>query len=349
MSKEQNSFDFFEHKDVSNVSKRVLITGGFGFIGTNLIKYLIKKYPNYKIINFDKLTYAANYSNLAEFRNSFNYISVKGDIADSKDVKNVFEEYNPNYVINLAAESNAEKSILNPDVSIQTNILGTQVLLNHARENNIEKFVHASSYSVYGTAKHSNKETDALNPNTQFAAGKASADFLVRVAYESYGQRVNIIRSSNNYGNYQFPDKFIPTMILNALENKELPVHGDGKNIRDWLHVEDHCHAIDVVLHKGKPGEIYNVASQKKMENIELVEYILDKLNCSKNLVRFILNHPEYDQKYAVDISKIRNELGWSPKIKFDDGIEQTIQWYKTNRKWLNDISSGDYLKNFSI
>ena len=351
MKKEnKENFDFFDTDGLNkNQSKMVLVTGGAGFIGSNFIRYLIKKYPDYKIINFDKLTYAGNLYNLEMIEENPNYTFMKGDIAKQVDVKNVFEQFNPDFVVHFAAESHVDRSIINPDLFLQTNILGTQIVLNYSREHKVEKFVLISTDEVYGSIpKNSSVSEDAiLAPNNPYAASKAAADMLIRVAHQTYGQRVNIIRSCNNYGLFQFPEKLIPVMINNALQMKELPIYGDGKNIRDWIHVEDHCRAIDLVLHKGRSGETYNVGAGNEWENLVLVEHMLDLMKCSRDLISFVLDRQGHDFRYSMNSSKIKKELGWKPVIDFDEGLEQTILWFTNHQEWVEDIHSGEYMNYY--
>jgi len=341
-----NSLNNFTDISSEDLSKIILVTGGAGFIGSNFIRYLMGKYSKYKIINFDKLTYAGNLNNLSSIEENPNYVFVKGDVADNRDVKNVFEEFNPNYIVHFAAESHVDRSILNPDIFLKTNILGTQILLNQARENSVEKFVHISTDEVYGSLEIpiSCDENRKIAPNNPYAASKASADLLVRVAHQTFGQFVNIIRCCNNYGPFQFPEKFIPIIIWNTLKNTEIPIYGDGKNIRDWIHVDDHCKAIDLVLHKGKSGEIYNVGANNEWQNLKLVEFILDELYASKNLIEFVEDRKGHDFRYSIDSSKIKEELGWKSSIDFNDGLKQTINWYKSHLDWIEEIHSGEYL-----
>ncbi|MCF7794231.1 MAG: dTDP-glucose 4,6-dehydratase [Candidatus Cloacimonetes bacterium] len=320
--------------------KIVMVTGGAGFIGSNFIKYMLGKYPDCKVINFDKLTYAGNLENL---------ISVEGDVANALDIKNVFEQFNPDYVVHFAAESHVDRSIVNPDIFLTSNIIGTQILLNQSRENKVKKFVQISTDEVYGSLPTgiASKEDDKLNPNNPYAASKASADLLIRVAHQTFKQPVNIIRACNNYGPFQFPEKLIPLMIVNSLLNEELPLYGDGQNIREWLHVNDHCKAIDLVLHKGIPGETYNVGTGDNWENLKLVEHLLQKFPESKSHIQFVLDRQGHDFRYALDSSKIQNELGWKPEVKFEDGLQETIEWYVNHQEWIEDIRTGNYLKYY--
>ena len=345
-------FGFFqERKDEKriNESKIILVTGGAGFIGSNFIRYIRTKYPLYKIINFDNLTYAGNLNNLSFIEENPNYIFVRGDVANQKDVKNVFEEYKPDFVIHFAAESHVDRSFINPEIFLQTNVIGTQQLLHFARTNTIEKFVYISTDEVYGSInkKKTCKEDSAIHPQNYYSVTKASADFLVQVAYRTYGQRVNIVRSCNNYGPFQFPEKLIPLMICNAMKNLELPVYGDGNYFRDWLHVEDHCRAIDAVLHKASSGEIFNVGAENEWKNIDLIEYLLEYLGKPKQLIKFVIDRPVHDFRYAINFNKIRKTLGWKPKIEFKQGLKETIDWYLSHQDWVQEITSGKYMKYY--
>jgi dTDP-glucose 4,6-dehydratase len=344
-------FDFFkeEFKTEKNLSKILLVTGGAGFIGANFITYILENYPEYRVINFDKLTYAGNLNNLTFIENNPNYVFMKGDIANKKDVKNVYEEFNPDFVVHFAAESHVDRSIINPDIFLQTNVIGTQNLLNFAREHKIEKFILISTDEVYGSVEkgHSSLETDRMGPNNPYSASKAAAEFLIRVAHQTYGQRVNVIRSCNNYGRYQFPEKLIPMIICNAIKDKPIPIYGDGKNSRSWLNVQDHCAAIDAVLHTGKTGEIYNVAAKNEISNIDLAEKILKKMEKSLDLIEFVFDRPGHDKRYSMNANKIHNQLGWSPKVNFDDGLAQTIEWYITHQDWIDNVLSGEYMNYY--
>lgn len=323
---------------------KLLITGGAGFIGSNFIKYMLKQYPDYEIVNLDLLTYAGNLENLKSDEGKPSYTFIKGDIADREHVETIFKQ-GADYVINFAAESHVDRSILNPDIFIQTNVQGTQVLLDLALKYEVRKFVQISTDEVYGTLGEDGlfHETTPLAPNSPYSASKASADLLVRAYHETYGLPVNITRCSNNYGPYQFPEKLIPLMIIHALHDKPLPVYGDGLNVRDWLHVEDHCKAIDLVLHQGVNGEVYNIGGNNERTNIEIVRTILKYLNKPESLIKFVADRPGHDRRYAIDASKIRQELGWNPKYNFNDGIKQTIEWYLNNEAWWQRIISGEY------
>ncbi len=331
-------------------SKIVLVTGGAGFIGSNFIRYLINRYPNYKIINFDKLTYAGNLNNLTSVESNMHYVFVKGDIANKQDVKNVFEAFSPNFVVHFAAESHVDRSIINPDVFLHTNILGSQNLIQYSMEYNVEKFIHISTDEVYGS-QESNffcKENTAVTPNNPYAASKASSDMLVLVANKTHGFNSCIVRSCNNFGPFQHPEKLIPIIISNAINNKVIPLFGDGKQIRNWIHVDDHCRAVDLVLHKGKIGDIYNVGTNNEWDNLTLVKKILDYMDKPYNLIEFLADRKGHDLRYAVDFSKLKKELGWTQQIEFEDGLQQTIKWYMNHLEWVDDISTGVYTEYYN-
>ncbi|MED0676153.1 dTDP-D-glucose-4,6-dehydratase RmlB [Aneurinibacillus thermoaerophilus] len=323
---------------------KVLVTGGAGFIGSNFVNYMVHKYPNYTFVNVDALTYAGNLENLKPVENAPNYTFVKADITDREKMEKLVAD-GVDVIVNFAAESHVDRSITEPDTFVKTNIMGTQILLDIARKCNINKYVQISTDEVYGTLGETGYFTEEtpLAPNSPYSASKASADLLVRAYHETYGLPVNITRCSNNYGPYHFPEKLIPLMIINALHDKELPVYGDGLNIRDWLYVEDHCAAIDLVIHKGKDGEVYNVGGNNERTNIEIVKRILKELGKSENLIRFVKDRPGHDRRYAIDATKLKTELGWQPKYDFETGIVKTIQWYLDNRDWWERIISGDY------
>ncbi|PFZ48116.1 dTDP-glucose 4,6-dehydratase [Bacillus wiedmannii] len=328
---------------------KVLVTGGAGFIGSNFVRYMVKKYPEYNLVNLDALTYAGNLENLKEIEGLPNYKFVKGDIADREFINRLFEEEKFDYVLNFAAESHVDRSITNPDIFIQTNIQGTQVLLDAAKNAQVKKYLQVSTDEVYGTLGDTGyfSEETPLASNSPYSSSKAGADLLVRAYHETFGLPVNITRCSNNYGPFHFPEKLIPLMIINALNNKQLPVYGDGLNVRDWLHVEDHCQAIDLVLHKGKNGEVYNVGGNNERTNIEIVKTILKALDKPESLIQYVTDRPGHDRRYAIDATKLREELGWSPKYNFDTGIEQTINWYLENQDWWENIISGEYQEYF--
>ena len=323
---------------------KILITGGAGFIGSNFVRYMLDKYDNYEIVNLDSLTYCGNLENLREVENNSNYTFCKGDITD-KDL--VFEiTADVDYIVNFAAESHVDRSIEDPEIFIKSNIFGTQVLLDAAKEHSAQKYLQVSTDEVYGSLGKTGyfREDTPLAPNSPYSASKAGADLMVRAYNKTFDLPVNITRCSNNYGPYQFPEKLIPLMISNALENKPLPVYGDGMNIRDWLHVYDHCSAIDLVLHKGKIGEIYNIGGNNEKKNIEIVKLILQNLNKPESLIEFVKDRLGHDRRYAIDSAKMQNELGWTPKYTFETGIAETIKWYLDNREWWERIKNGAYM-----
>ncbi|MDR7078826.1 dTDP-glucose 4,6-dehydratase [Neobacillus niacini] len=324
---------------------KLLVTGGAGFIGSNFARYMVNKYPDYQIVNLDLLTYAGNLENLKDIENAPNYKFVRGDIADREFINGLFQEEKFDYVLNFAAESHVDRSITDPGIFVQTNIQGTLALLDAAKTIGVTKYLQVSTDEVYGTLGETGYFTEEtpLAANSPYSASKAGADLLVRAYHETFGLPVNITRCSNNYGPFHFPEKLIPLMIINALHDKELPIYGDGLNIRDWLHVEDHCQAIDLVLHKGRNGEVYNVGGNNERTNIEIVKTILKHLNKPESLMKFVTDRPGHDRRYAIDATKLRTELGWSPKYNFDTGIEQTINWYLNNREWWENIISGEY------
>lgn len=328
---------------------KLLVTGGAGFIGSNFVRYMVNKYPEYTIVNLDLLTYAGNLENLKDIENAPNYKFVRGDIADRDFVDGLFKEENFDYVLNFAAESHVDRSITDPGIFVQTNIQGTLALLDAAKTYKVTKYLQVSTDEVYGTLGETGYFTEEtpLAANSPYSASKAGADLLVRAYNETFGLPVNITRCSNNYGPFHFPEKLIPLMIINALNDKELPIYGDGLNIRDWLHVEDHCQAIDLVLHKGRDGEVYNVGGNNERTNIEIVKTILKHLGKPESLMKFVKDRPGHDRRYAIDATKLRTELGWSPKYNFDTGIEQTIKWYLENQEWWENIISGDYQDYF--
>ncbi len=323
---------------------RVLITGGAGFIGSNFVLYMLEKYPRYQIINVDILTYAGNLENLRSIENGPHYRFVKADIADRAALEPLFQE-GMDAIINFAAESHVDRSILQPDIFVKTNVLGTQTLLDLAKQYDVKKFVQVSTDEVYGTLGVTGLFTEEtpLAPNSPYSASKAGADLLVRAYHETFGMNVNITRCSNNYGPYQFPEKLIPLMIQNALQDKPLPVYGDGLNVRDWLYVEDHCSAIDLVFHNGVSGEIYNVGGNNERNNIQVVRSILAELGKPESLIQYVKDRLGHDRRYAIDACKIRRELGWQPKYVYESGIKATIQWYLTNQEWMEQVVSGAY------
>lgn len=322
---------------------KMLVTGGAGFIGSNFVRYMLDKYPDYSVINLDALTYCGNLENLTGIEDNPNYTFIKGNIADKELVNEITAD--ADYIINFAAESHVDRSIEDPEIFIKSNVFGTQVLLDAARKYSIKKFIQISTDEVYGSLGKTGyfREDTCLSPNSPYSASKAGADLMVRAYNETFQLPVNITRCSNNYGPYQFPEKLIPLMISNALENVPLPVYGDGLNVRDWLHVYDHCTAIDLVLHKGKSGEVYNIGGNNEKANIEIVKLILEKLGKSGSLIKFVKDRPGHDRRYAIDSTRIQKELGWKPKYTFETGISETIKWYLENENWWKRIKSGEY------
>ncbi|UCG31372.1 MAG: dTDP-glucose 4,6-dehydratase [candidate division WOR-3 bacterium] len=323
---------------------KVFITGGCGFIGSNFIRYFAAKYPRSEILNVDKLTYAGNLENLKGLEKRKSYRFLKADIANAAQMKKTFKNFRPEAVINFAAESHVDRSITKPDTFLKTNFLGVGVLLNCALEYGVERFVQISTDEVYGSVHRGKfREDSVLNPSNPYSASKAAADGLVLAYYKTYGLPVVITRSSNNYGPYQFPEKFIPLVVFNAMENKKIPVYGDGLQVRDWLFVEDNCRAIDIVLRSGKVGEIYNIGGQHERANIQVVKQILRTLDKPLTLIEHVKDRPGHDRRYALSIAKIKRHLGWQPKTSFESGFLKTIKWYNKNRDWLKNTQTGAY------
>lgn len=366
--------------------KTYLVTGGAGFIGSNFVIYMLNKYSDVKIINVDKLTYAGNLENLKSVESNPNYVFVQADICDKEAIQSLFDQYDIDYVVNFAAESHVDRSITNPEIFVQTNVLGTVNLLNIAKNawavgddqyKDGVKFMQVSTDEVYGSlgAEGFFMETTPLDPHSPYSSSKASADLFVKAYSDTYKLPVNITRCSNNYGPYQFPEKLIPLMINNTLQHKELPIYGDGMQIRDWLYVEDHCKAIDMVVRGGKLGEVYNVGGHNEKQNIEIVKLTISTIRrlmteqpeyrrilkkkeigadgqisidwINDSLITFVKDRLGHDQRYAIDPTKITNELGWTPETSFETGIVKTIRWYLDNQKWVEDITGGDYMKYY--
>lgn len=331
--------------------KNILVTGGAGFIGSNFIYYELEKHPDRRIVCLDALTYAGNLETLERALKSKNFRFVKGDITDRKAVEALFEEESFDAVVNFAAESHVDRSIDEPEVFLKTNILGTQVLLDACRKRAI-RFHQVSTDEVYGDLPLDRPdlfftEETPIHTSSPYSASKAAADLLVTAYFRTYGAKVTISRCSNNYGPYHFPEKLIPLIIANALEGKELPVYGEGKNVRDWLYVRDHCKAIDLILENGRLGEVYNIGGHNEKTNLEVVKTVLKILGKSEDLIRFVKDRPGHDMRYAIDPTKIRNELGWYPETTFEEGIEKTVKWYLENRQWWENIINGDYMKYY--
>lgn len=339
---------------------RILVTGGAGFIGSNFVRFLREKHPDAAVVNVDLLTYAGNLENLTGVEECGRYRFIRADIRDRAAMERIFSDYDITHVVNFAAESHVDRSIVDPEVFLTTNILGTSVLLDTAKKHwkldpadkysrayrDGVKFLQVSTDEVYGALGPEGKFTEStpLSPNSPYSAAKASADLIARAYHETFGLPVNITRCSNNYGPYQFPEKLIPLMICNCLANKPLPVYGDGMQIRDWLHVSDHCAAIFAVLTRGKAGEVYNIGGSNERANIEIVKLILRTLGRGESLIAFVKDRPGHDRRYAIDNAKITSELGWSPAYTFENGMAETIRWYLDNRAWMERILSGAYL-----
>ncbi|HML75336.1 MAG TPA: dTDP-glucose 4,6-dehydratase [Anaerohalosphaeraceae bacterium] len=325
--------------------RTILVTGGAGFIGSNFVRMILSEHSDVRVVNLDLLTYAGNLESLGEFLNHKNHIFVKGDICDGELVNDLVVQHKIDAIVNFAAESHVDRSLVEPGVFIQTNVTGTLTLLKVALDHKLERFLQVSTDEVYGSLGTEGffTETTPLSPNSPYSASKASADMLVRAFSHSWGLRCNITRCSNNYGPYQFPEKMIPLMIHNALNDKELPVYGDGLYIRDWLYVYDHCTAIWKVLTQAEPGTIYNVGGNNEKTNLEVVGIILERLGKPETLIRHVKDRPGHDRRYAIDSGKMMKELGWRPTVTFEEGIVKTIDWYLANTSWLNHIVSGQY------
>lgn len=326
----------------------IIVTGGAGFIGANFIFYMRKKYPDYRIVCVDKLTYAGNLSTLKPVLNESNFRFAKIDICDRDDVYRLFEQEKPDIVVNFAAESHVDRSIEQPEIFLRTNILGTQVLMDACIKYGIQRYHQVSTDEVYGDLPLDKPdlfftEKTPLHASSPYSASKAGADLMVAAYHRTYGLPVTISRCSNNYGPYQFPEKLIPLMITNALADKSLPVYGDGLNVRDWLYVEDHCRAIDLIIHKGRTGEVYNVGGHNEMNNISIVKLICQELDKPESLITYVTDRKGHDRRYAIDPQKIHNELGWLPETNFADGIRKTVKWYLDNQTWWKKIISGEY------
>lgn len=345
------------------MQKTILITGGAGFIGSHVVRLMVNKYPDYRILNLDALTYAGNLENLTDIENSPNYVFIKADITDADAVKEIFEKYRPEGVIHLAAESHVDRSISGPMAFVRTNVTGTVNLLDAAR--NIwgddlgdKRFYHVSTDEVYGSLGETGyfTETTPYDPRSPYSASKASSDHMVRAWHHTYGMPVLISNCSNNYGPNQFPEKLIPLAINNIKQNKSVPVYGKGENIRDWLYVEDHAAAIDLLFHQGRDGETYNIGGNNEWTNIDLIRKLCEVMDkalgrpagTSADLITFVKDRAGHDKRYAIDSSKLMNELGWKPSLQFAEGLEKTVKWYLSNEEWLNRVISGDYAQYYA-
>ena len=330
---------------------KIIVTGGAGFIGGNFVHYMINKYSDYQIICLDKLTYAGNLETLEPVMNNKNFKFIKGDIADRNFIYNLFETERPDIIVNFAAESHVDRSIEDPEIFLKTNILGTNVLLDACKKYGIKRYHQVSTDEVYGDLPLDRPdlfftEETPIHTSSPYSASKASADLLVQAYYRTFKIPITISRCSNNYGPYHFPEKLIPLMIANALNNKQLPVYGKGENVRDWLYVEDHCRAIDMIIHNGRVGEVYNIGGHNERTNLEVVKTIIRELGKSEDLIKYVTDRPGHDMRYAIDPTKIKNELGWEPLTLFDEGIKKTIKWYLDNKEWWTNIINGEY-KNY--
>ena len=331
----------------------IIVTGGAGFIGSNFVFHMLKEHPDYRIVCLDKLTYAGNLSTLAPVMDNPHFRFVKADICDREAVYKLFEEEHPDMVVNFAAESHVDRSIEDPGVFLQTNIIGTATMMDACRKYGIQRYHQVSTDEVYGDLPLDRPdlfftEETPIHTSSPYSSSKAAADLLVQAYHRTYGLPVTISRCSNNYGPYHFPEKLIPLMISRALADEELPVYGNGENVRDWLHVSDHCEAIDLIIHKGKVGEVYNIGGHNERTNLQVVQTILKALDKPESLIKYVKDRPGHDRRYAIDPTKIETELGWKPKYNFDTGIAQTIQWYLDNEDWWKHIISGEYQNYFA-
>jgi dTDP-glucose 4,6-dehydratase len=325
--------------------RTLLVTGGAGFIGSNFVRHMLTAHPDVQVVNYDLLTYAGNLKSLADLEDEPRHRFLRGDIRDRTRVRAVLGEHGVDAVVHFAAESHVDRSIMGAGIFAETNVVGTQVLLDASREHGVERFLHVSTDEVYGSLGPNGRFTEEtpLHPNSPYAASKAGSDLLALASHHTYGFPVIVTRCSNNYGPYQFPEKLIPLMIANAIDGKRLPVYGDGLNVRDWLHVEDHCAALDLVLQRGTPGEVYNIGGDNEWTNIDIVRLILGLLGKPEELIQYVRDRPGHDRRYAIDAGKIRRQLGWTPRQTFEQGIRTTVEWYRTHEAWWRDVISGEY------
>ena len=327
---------------------KLFITGGAGFMGSHFIKYILKTYPEYEIINFDKLTYAGNLDNLKEVETNPRYQFVQGDIADAQSLEKIIKDNSIDAIINYAAETHVDRSILDPEAFLKTDIFGTYNLLEVTKKFGIKKMIQISTDEVFGSIPEGSfSETSSFEPNSPYAAAKAGGDLLCRSYFVTYQTPVIVTHSCNFYGTHQYPEKLIPLFITNLLEGKKIPVYGDGKNVREWIHTSDHCRAIDVILHKGQVGEVYNIGSGNEKNNLEITKLILENLNAGEEMIEWVKDRPGHDRRYAIDHSKLSNELGWQPEKRFEDGIREVIKWYKENEWWWKKLKSAEYLEYY--
>lgn len=326
---------------------KLLVTGGAGFMGSNFIHYILKKYPDYEVINLDKLTYAGNLKNLIDIENDPRYKFVKGDIADRQVVDELIQQVDA--VVNYAAETHVDRSILNPREFAETDVIGTLTILNAIRESgNRVKLIHISTDEVFGSIEEGKfTENSSFEPNSPYAASKAGGDLMCRAFWVTYETPVIVTHSCNFYGPNHYPEKLIPLAITNLLEGKRVPIYGDGKQVREWIHTQDHCSAIDVILHNGRLGEVYNIGTERELPNLETINIILKTLGLDEEMIEFVKDRPGHDRRYSLDTSKLRNELGWEPKVSFEDGIKMTVEWFKNNEDWWKEIKNGEYQRYY--
>jgi dTDP-glucose 4,6-dehydratase len=331
--------------------QNILVTGGAGFIGSNFVRHVLGSHAEVRVVNFDKLTYAGNLENLEDVSDNPRYHFVRADICSREEVESAFRRFNIDTVVHFAAESHVDRSILGSSVFVQTNVLGTNTLLDVAKNCGVEKFLHVSTDEVYGSLGPTGKftETTPLHPNSPYAASKAGSDLLALAYHHTHGLPVVVTRCSNNYGPYQFPEKLIPLMIINALNDKPLPVYGDGLNVRDWLHVYDHCAALDLALQKGTVGEVYNIGGNNEWKNIGIVRLILQLVGKPESLITFVKDRLGHDRRYAIDATKINDELGWTPAHTFESGLQETVAWYLSHRAWWQRVMTGDYVEYYRM
>jgi dTDP-glucose 4,6-dehydratase len=328
--------------------RNIMVTGGAGFIGSNFVRMMLREHPDYHILVFDKMTYAGNPDNLLDVRSDPRFNMVEGDIADAAKVEATVQDYGIDAIVNFAAETHVDRSIEAPGSFIQTNVFGVYALLEATRKSGVERMLHVSTDEVYGAVlEGSSTEEDKLEPRSPYSAAKASGDLMCRAYFVTHGTPVMVTRGSNTYGPYQYPEKLLPLFITNALEDKTLPMYGDGKNVRDWMHVLDHCRGIDTVLHKGQTGEIYNVGGGNERENIEVIYALLDLLGKPRSLIHYVQDRPGHDRRYSIDTTKLRG-LGWEPQHSFEDGLRETVEWYRDNPWWWQKIKSGEFAEYYA-
>lgn len=328
--------------------RSIMVTGGAGFIGSNFVRMILRKYPDYHVIVYDKMTYAGNPDNLLDLQDDPRFLFVRGDIADGTKVEETVKQFSIDAIVNFAAETHVDRSIESPGSFVQTNVFGVYTLLEAARKFGIERMVHVSTDEVYGAVlEGSSVETDRLEPRSPYSAAKAGGDLMCRAYFVTHDTPVMVTRGSNTYGPYQYPEKVLPLFITNAIEDKPLPMYGDGKYVRDWMYVLDHCEGIDLVLHKGEPGEIYNIGGGNERENIEVTYKVLDLLGKPRTLINYVQDRPGHDRRYSIDTTKMRT-LGWSPKRSFDDGLRETVEWYTDNPQWWGQIKSGEFAEYYA-